>query len=446
MPARALTGEALTPLLRERLSPGAVCLGVVRGAAGNGQETWFLEVEDGGARRRLVLRRSADGSLGWTDRAHEYEVLRALRPHGLPVPGVLWLETEPSSLGRPYFVMERMPGGPLGRAEPAVSEAVARADRRGACAAACGSRPGSWGSRSTPPADGAAAAAAELGRWRDRYLAERLDPVPLLGALIAWLDANLPPGDAPVALLWGDPGPHNVLIAEGELTALLDWELSHLGHPLDDLGACLWAARGQIDGEHVVEAYERATGAKVDRAELRWFECLACVSRSVMVIEGTRAFVEGRATRAGAGRARPRAARREPGAGGALGRLAGARRAAGGGARPARGRVPARRGRGRHRARALPHGGGAARRRRSGAAARAEGIRGPARDARAARRAGSRQCATGAEPPSSGCAATSSGPAWSGPGSSRRRSRSSGARSWPRCAIRCERICWRISR
>ena len=118
--------------------------------------------------------------------------------------------------------------------------------------------------------------------------------LPLLGALIAWLDSNLPAAEAPVALLWGDPGPHNVLVADGELTALLDWELSHLGHPLDDLGACLWATRGQIDGEQVLQAYERSRGGPVDRTALRWFECLACVSRSVMVIEGMRAFAEGR--------------------------------------------------------------------------------------------------------------------------------------------------------
>ena len=123
--------------------------------------------------------------------------------------------------------------------------------------------------------------------------------MPLLGALIAWLESNLPAAEAPVVLLWGDPGPHNVLVANGELTALLDWELSHPGHPLDDLGACLWAARGQIDGERMLQAYERSGGGPVDRTALRWFECLACVSRSVMVIEGMRAFVEGRSSRPG---------------------------------------------------------------------------------------------------------------------------------------------------
>jgi aminoglycoside phosphotransferase (APT) family kinase protein len=296
--AAALDAERLTSLLREHLSPAARCVGAERGAVGNGQETWFLDVDDAGTRRQLVLRRSADGSLGWTDRAHEYEVMRALHPHGLPVPEVLWLETEPSTLERPYFVMERMPGGPLGRADSATREAVAVGI--GAALARLHALPvAELGLSGTVPRDGLAAAAAELGRWRERYLSERLEPVPLLGALIAWLEANLPRANAPVVLLWGDPGPHNVLVQAGELTALLDWELSHFGHPLDDLGACLWAARAQIDAEHVLQAYERAGGGPVDRNALRWFECLACVSRSVMVIEGMRAFVEGRSSRPG---------------------------------------------------------------------------------------------------------------------------------------------------
>ncbi|HET6691290.1 MAG TPA: phosphotransferase, partial [Miltoncostaeaceae bacterium] len=142
-----------------------------------------------------------------------------------------------------------------------------------------------------------AAAREELARWAGRYRAARLAPVPLVGAMLAWLETNAPRGDAPVVLLWGDPGPHNVLVAGGRISALLDWELAHLGHPLDDLGAAVWACGASLDPEPVVAAYEEATGAPVDRGALRWFECLACVSRSVMLLEGIRAYAEGRTAR-----------------------------------------------------------------------------------------------------------------------------------------------------
>jgi aminoglycoside phosphotransferase (APT) family kinase protein len=239
---------------------------------------------------------SADGgTLPWTDRALEFEVLRAVEPHGLPVPAALWMEADPSSLGRPYFVMERAPGTPVRRGDDATLGAVAR-DLGTALARLHAVPIERLGLALPRPADGAAAAREELGRWADRYRSTRLHPVPLLGALLAWLEVNAPRHEAPVVLLWGDPGPHNVLVADGRVSALLDWELTHLGHPLDDLGAAVWASAG-LDPVLIVEAYEGERGAPVDREVLAWFECLACVSRSVMLLAGIRAYAEGRTVR-----------------------------------------------------------------------------------------------------------------------------------------------------
>jgi aminoglycoside phosphotransferase (APT) family kinase protein len=293
-PVEVLTPELLDPILGARLGAGARCAGVERGPVGNGQETWFLEVEDGTGRRSLVLRRSAAAStLGWTERRREYEVLRALARTDLPVPEVIWLEAERSPLGRPYFVMERAPGAPLGRADGETRALVA--ERLGTWLARLHAvAPDSLEVELERPRDGSVAAREELRTWRERYLADRLEPVPLLGGLLAWLEREAPADPAPVALLWGDPGPHNVLVAAGEVSALLDWELSHLGHPLEDLGAALWACLGELDPELVIAAYERESGTSVERRTLRWFECFACVNRSIMLIAGVRAYVEGR--------------------------------------------------------------------------------------------------------------------------------------------------------
>jgi aminoglycoside phosphotransferase (APT) family kinase protein len=290
----ALTPETLEPLLRERLGGGARCRSVERGPVGNGQETWFLGVEEGAGRRELVLRRSAAAStLAWTQREHEFRVLRAVRGAGLPVPEVLWAEGDPSRLDRPYFVMERMPGAPPGRADAETRDRLARSMGRW-LARLHALDPDALPLDRAKPDDGAAAARSELAAWRERYLAERLEPVPLLGALLAWLEREAPEEPAPAVLLWGDPGPHNVLLAGGEVSALLDWELSHLGHPLEDLGAAVWACLGELDSSLLVDAYERERGEPVERGPLRWFECFACVNRSIMLVAGTRAYVEGR--------------------------------------------------------------------------------------------------------------------------------------------------------
>lgn len=104
----------------------------------------------------------------------------------------------------------------------------------------------------------------------------------------------MPAAPEPAALLWGDPGPHNALVDDGLLSALLDWELSHVGHPLEDLGGAVWACAGVLDPELLVRAYEQERGRTVDRDALAWFECFACLTRSVMLATGVRAYVEGR--------------------------------------------------------------------------------------------------------------------------------------------------------
>jgi hypothetical protein len=134
-------------------------------------------------------------------------------------------------------------------------------------------------------------AADELAHWHERYLAVRLSPMPLLGALFAWLEAHVPAEVSPV-LLWGDAGPHNLLVHDGRISALLDWELAHLGHPLEDLGAAQWACFGVLDADAILAGYESIAG-EVDRDALRWFRCLANVTRSVMLLASNRAWVEG---------------------------------------------------------------------------------------------------------------------------------------------------------
>jgi len=278
-----------TEVVRQHLGPSLVATSVTRASAGNGQETWLVDAGDeagGGARRSLVLRRTAEaGTLEWTERAAEHRVLRALEGRGLPVPAV----HGHGVLERPYLLMERLPGSAPGRLTGGERVGLAR-------------ELGRWLARlhaldpvelGLEPVAARTATLAEVAAWRSRYLAGRPGPVPLLGALLAWLERNAPEDAARPALLWGDPGPHNVLVADGRVSALLDWELAHVGHPLEDLGAAVWSCLGRLDDREVVAAYEAEAGV-VDRGPLDYFVALACASRSVMLLQGLSAWLAGR--------------------------------------------------------------------------------------------------------------------------------------------------------
>ena len=76
---------------------------------------------------------------------------------------------------------------------------------------------------------------AELDEW-ERVLAERGGtPDPALAFSLRWLRRNVPDYDGPPVLVQGDTGPGNFMYSGGRVTAVVDWELAHLGDPMDDI-------------------------------------------------------------------------------------------------------------------------------------------------------------------------------------------------------------------
>ena len=124
---------------------------------------------------------------------------------------------------------------------------------------------------------------AELAVWRAMY-AETGRTDALTEFALDWLDANVPDPDGPVALVHGDAGPGNFLFADGHLTGLIDWELAHLGDPMDDLA---WFSMRCVmepvpDFAAAIRDYERFAGAAVDRARVLYHRVL--VSARVVII------------------------------------------------------------------------------------------------------------------------------------------------------------------
>ncbi|MCW2614459.1 MAG: putative adenine phosphoribosyltransferase [Frankiales bacterium] len=231
--------------------PGARDLRIspVERPSGNGvsNETVLFDATWEGGGRRLVGRLQTDDPLyldASVERQYQMYASLAAAP-GVPVPEMIGFEPDPSVLGTPFFVMERVAGlvpadnphwtreGWVVDASPAQRETLWRsAVERLVALHAVDTAPFSFLSR---PADGRHGLEQDLTYWRRSYRWAAGGQVhPVMEAGEAWLVENLPPAPAP-GLSWGDSRPENMIFEDFRCTALLDFESASLAGPSVDL-------------------------------------------------------------------------------------------------------------------------------------------------------------------------------------------------------------------
>lgn len=236
----ALDAAALGPYLEANVPGFRDLQAVDKFKSGQSNPTYLLTAASG----RYVLRAKPPGEL--LKSAHqvdrEYRVMKALAGTDVPVPRVLHLsgEGEESPIGRMFYVMAFVEGRILW--DPALPEIATDAERgaiydaMNATLAALHAvdvekaglsdfgRPGSYFER-------------QLARWTGQYRASETKPVADMDRLIEWLEKKLPADDGVVSLVHGDYRLDNMIFAPDrpDVVAVLDWELSTLGHPYADL-------------------------------------------------------------------------------------------------------------------------------------------------------------------------------------------------------------------
>ncbi|MFC4061849.1 phosphotransferase family protein [Planomonospora corallina] len=292
-------------VLGEALGEGTTVTAGVRLPGGASRETWALDaVDPAGAVHELVLRLDSPGSPPGTGigLAREAELMRAAATAGVPVPRVL-------SAGDRHILMTRVAGETIPRKilrdEAFAAVRPRLAARCGEILAAIHRMPLSCLPQDSVPGP-RAVPDDPLATWRD-LLDLTGQPHPVFELAFLRLAASRPAGDR-VTVVHGDFRNGNLIIGPDGVRAVLDWELAHPGDPLEDLGwLCVrsWRFGSPLPvggfGEYgeLVEAYEQASGHRVDPDALRWWEIFGvlkwgviCVMQAIRHLSGGARSVE----------------------------------------------------------------------------------------------------------------------------------------------------------
>ena len=332
--SHAFDVEALSRWLSHHLSGFQGPLQVAQFKGGQSNPTYLLTTPD----RRYVMRSKPGPVARLLPSAHaierEFRVMGALQGRGVPVPAMLALCDDESVIGRAFYLMKHVEGRVLwDQALPGLSTAERAAiyDEMNRVMAALHSvdpaaaglgdygRPGNYFER-------------QIGRWSKQYQASVTEPIEAMDRLIEWLPAHIPAGarDASqVAVVHGDFRLDNLIFhpSEPRVLAVLDWELSTLGHPLADFsyhcmswhiphalrrglaGLDIEALGIPAEADYLRRYCERTGRADLDAVRADWNFYLAynlfriaAILQGIArrVVDGTAASAEARNTGAGA--------------------------------------------------------------------------------------------------------------------------------------------------
>jgi aminoglycoside phosphotransferase (APT) family kinase protein len=248
---------------------------------GAARETWRLRATNGQGERWLVMRRDPASSLIETSRTVEFHVLGRAHAAGLPAPQPLHLDPTGEDLGAPGFLMAEIPGGHA--CSPFETDAYGpnAADTGKALFTALGHLhalvPDTADRTALPHQD----AAGRLAHWKAEIEAHKLRPEPIAEAACRWLEANIPPPSGPETIVHGDFRSGNFLVDDANrLIAVLDWEMAHIGDPMEDLAWVmdpLWGhgmegvVAGTCTRAAAITAWESASGRSFDTASWNWW-------------------------------------------------------------------------------------------------------------------------------------------------------------------------------
>ncbi len=214
----------------------------------------------------MVLRRASEYNATRSSLANESELLDFLHTKGLPVARVLMAERDPGKLGGEFIVLERLPGKPHTAAEIGARGRAVMLEMAAILARLHAIDPRELSKPYRADHGVGPAMQSLIERFYSRWQAERVDGSMVLESGFAWLRSNAALLDDRVSIVHGDCNLRNVLVDNGRVSALLDWELAHAGHAAEDLAYIRPDVEAIMPWGEFLDAYAAAGGRPVARA------------------------------------------------------------------------------------------------------------------------------------------------------------------------------------
>lgn len=276
---------------------GDVCISGLRPApVGSSTENWFFDADWGDGIRKLMLRRAPRSEVVMVDRSAEFRILERLNSRSIPSPKAWW---QGDLGGRPAMILEccegwadRMALTERNRSGLDLQTRLALAheltdilaDLHGAQLADV--------IPDNPALTALAPYQARAAQMADEMAAE-------LRIGLWWLQENIPVSTGH-AIVHGDYRPANILIRDGRVSAVLDWEFAHPGDPIEDVGwylADIYRRQHFIPGHYEPDTflarYEKRRGVSVERAALAWWSVFALQKLATIAVETLQVFLAG---------------------------------------------------------------------------------------------------------------------------------------------------------
>lgn len=317
LPMEEVTAEALESYLPGRLDCESVTVDdLVQHSEGWSRNTFSFTAtwSDGDDEHvnRFTLRGESEGGVLDTDLQKEFRVMDAVQDTGVPVPETYWYEEDEGIFDAPFFVVDFATGEAPNTWQHSDREPLEAAWTDGgdlpqqfvdAAAAIHSVPPDEVPFLDRPDPDDVVE--REIDHWAGKYETLDLREEPVIDEAIRWFRDN-PPTVSELTLVHGDFRIGNMLIDDGEITAVLDWEMARLGDPHYDLGySSMPYLAGKlvdrptdlvcalVERDWYYDRYEEVSGRTVDRYAVRYWEAFAIFVMVTILLTGVDRYNKG---------------------------------------------------------------------------------------------------------------------------------------------------------